>query len=204
MATARGLKLLMLTGFTALSLISAAQASQTGPHSMQVGAITSQPIGHYEFCRAHADECNIKTSSSVAPRVTDFGWQIIREVNLQVNRSVMPMTDQDLYGKDEVWAYPTDAGDCEDFVLQKRKMLIEKGFSVADLLITVVRKPDGEGHAVLTMRTADGDYILDNLEDDVKLWTDTPYTYLKRQASFNTGRWVTIETSPDVMVGALR
>jgi len=204
MATARGLKLLMLTGFTALSLISAAQASQTGPRSMQVGAITSQPIGHYEFCRAHADECNIKTSSSVPPRVTDFGWQIIREVNLQVNRSIMPMTDQDLYGKDEVWAYPTDAGDCEDFVLLKRKMLIEKGFSVADLLITVVRKPDGEGHAVLTMRTADGDYILDNLEDDVKLWTDTPYTYLKRQASFNTGRWVTIETSPDVMVGALR
>ena len=34
-----------------------------------------------------------------------------------------PMTDQDLYGRDEVWAYPADAGDCEDFVLLKRKKL---------------------------------------------------------------------------------
>ncbi|MNT44828.1 hypothetical protein D3C72_1813710 [compost metagenome] len=114
------------------------------------------------------------------------------------------MTDQEIYGKDEVWEYPTTAGDCEDFVLLKRKKLVERGFSVADLLITVVRKPDGEGHAVLTLRTTDGDYILDNLTDDVKLWTDTNYTYLKRQASFNTGRWVSIEDGRDVLVGALR
>ncbi len=87
------------------------------------------------------------------------------------------MTDMELYGRDEVWAYPVDAGDCEDFVLLKRKLLIEKGFPVNTLLITVVRKPDGEGHAVLTVRTAQGDYILDNLNNDVKLWNDTPYHY---------------------------
>ena len=32
----------------------------------------------------------------------------------------------------------------------------------------MVRKPDGEGHAVLTVRTDDGDYILDNLSDAVQ------------------------------------
>lgn len=170
---------------------------------MQVGAITSQPIGHYEFCQIHKDECNIKSTNTVAPRVTEHGWDIVRAVNLKVNHDIMPMTDQELYGKDEVWAYPVDAGDCEDYALLKRRDLLQAGFSPADLLMTVVRKPDGEGHAVLTLRTSDGDYILDNLTNDIKLWSDTPYRYLKRQASFNTGRWVTIENSDEIVVGAV-
>jgi predicted transglutaminase-like cysteine proteinase len=66
-----------------------------------------------------------------------------------------------------------------------------------------VRKPDGEGHAVLTVRTMDGDYILDNLDDRVRLWTETPYRFMKRQAEYNTGRWVKIENSQDVLVGAV-
>ncbi|KQS87932.1 MULTISPECIES: transglutaminase-like cysteine peptidase [unclassified Rhizobium] len=171
--------------------------------SMQTGAITSQPIGHYEFCQKYRAECEIKTKSTTAPRVTDFGWSVIREVNVAVNNKITPMTDMDQFGKDEVWSYPDAAGDCEDFVLLKRKRLMEKGFSPADLLITVVRKPDGEGHAVLTVRTAQGDFILDNLDNDVKLWTKTPYRFLKRQASFNTGRWVTIENGDEVLVGSV-
>ncbi|MCW0001263.1 transglutaminase-like cysteine peptidase [Pararhizobium sp. YC-54] len=171
--------------------------------SMQTGAITSQPIGHYEFCQTHRLECEIKTKSAIAPRVTDFGWSVIRQVNLAVNGEITPMTDMDLFSKDEVWAYPDGAGDCEDFVLLKRKRLMEKGFSAADLLITVVRKPDGEGHAVLTVRTAQGDFILDNLENEIKLWTKTPYRFLKRQASVNTGRWVTIENGAEVLVGSV-
>ncbi|EGP58604.1 transglutaminase-like cysteine peptidase [Agrobacterium tumefaciens] len=187
-----------------LMTAASAMAETKGSPSMVTGGITSQPIGHYEFCQKYADECNIRSKMTPPPRVTDYGWGVVREINTSVNTTVVAMTDQEIYGKDEVWEYPTTAGDCEDFVLLKRKKLIERGFSVADLLITVVRKPDGEGHAVLTLRTTDGDYILDNLTDDVKLWTDTNYTYLKRQASFNTGRWVSIEDGRDILVGALR
>ncbi|PZU85998.1 MAG: transglutaminase [Shinella sp.] len=172
---------------------------------MQTGSVTSQPIGHYEFCRNYRDECNIRTKPGPAARVTAHGWDVVREVNLSANKTITPMTDMEIYGREEVWAYPVDAGDCEDFVLLKRRKLMEAGFSPADLLITVLRKPDGEGHAVLTLRTTEGDFILDNLVDEVKLWTDTPYIYLKRQASFDTGRWVTIENgAADVMVGALK
>ena len=187
-----------------LMTAASATAETKGSPSMVTGGITSQPIGHYEFCQKYSDECNIRNKMTPPPRVTEYGWGVIREINTSVNTTIVAMTDQEIYGKDEVWEYPTTAGDCEDFVLLKRKKLIERGFSVADLLITVVRKPDGEGHAVLTLRTTDGDYILDNLTDDVKLWTDTNYTYLKRQASFNTGRWVSIEDGRDVLVGALR
>ncbi|MDS7595912.1 transglutaminase-like cysteine peptidase [Agrobacterium tumefaciens] len=198
---ARALLFAVAAGFlTAAS----ASAENKGSPSMVTGGVTSQPIGHYEFCQKYADECNIRSKVTPPPRVTDYGWGVIRDINATVNTTIVAMTDQEIYGKDEVWEYPTTAGDCEDFVLLKRKKLIEKGFAVSDLLITVVRKPDGEGHAVLTLRTTDGDFILDNLSDDVKLWTDTNYTYLKRQASFNTGRWVSIEDGRDVLVGALR
>lgn len=193
-------------GWTIASMLAGlflASDADAAARFMQVGAITSQPIGHYEFCQTHKDECNIKSTNTVAPRVTEFGWNVIRQINAKVNHDIMPMTDQEIFGRDEVWAYPKDVGDCEDFALLKRKLLIEAGFSPADVLMTVVRKPDNEGHAVLTVRTSDGDYILDNLSADVKLWSETPYRFLKRQASFNTGRWVTIENSDEVVVGAV-
>ncbi|MBU4531572.1 MAG: transglutaminase-like cysteine peptidase [Hoeflea sp.] len=172
--------------------------------SMETGRITSQPIGHYEFCKQYASECKPVKGSGAAPKVTDYGWDVIKEINRAVNMSVMPKTDMEIYGREEVWAYPDVAGDCEDYVLLKRHMLIERGFSAADALITVVRKPDGEGHAVLTLRTSEGDFVLDNLVDEVKSWRDTPYSYLKRQASNNSGRWVTIENGSDVLVGAVK
>ena len=169
---------------------------------MKTGGVTSQPIGHYEFCQTHKSECRAGVRTAPA-KVTDFGWSIVREINASVNRDITPMTDKELHGVDEIWSYPDGAGDCEDFVLLKRRMLMEKGFAAGDLLITVVRKPDGEGHAVLTLRTAQGDYILDNLNNEVKLWTETPYRYLKRQASFHAGRWVSIENGDAVMVSSV-
>lgn len=172
--------------------------------SMQTGSVTSQPIGHYEFCKQHHAECAIRTKAAALPRLTPHGWDIVRDVNRDVNASITPMTDAEAFGREEVWSYPVDVGDCEDFVLLKRQKLIKAGFSAADLLITVVRKPDGEGHAVLTVRTDKGDYILDNLNDAVRPWEETGYRFLKRQAIDNTGRWVSIREGQPVLVGAVR
>ena len=79
-----------------------------------------------------------------------------------------------------------------------------KGMSLANLLITVVRKPDGEGHAVLTVRTDKGDFILDNLTDSVRQWDETGYRFLKRQATDHTGRWVTIREGQAPLVGSVQ
>ncbi|TCR90722.1 transglutaminase-like cysteine peptidase [Rhizobium sp. BK376] len=177
-------------------------ATQNTP-SMVVGDVTSQPIGHYDFCQRYSNECG-PTRELMPVSMTPEIWALISQVNLYVNKTITPATDQDIYGVEEYWAYPVTAGDCEDFALLKRRMLIQRGIPTSDLLMTVVRKPDGEGHAVLTLRTAQGDYILDNLSDDIKLWYQTPYSYIKRQASYNAGRWVTIENGRDVLVGALK
>ncbi|BCH21315.1 transglutaminase [Mesorhizobium sp. L-8-10] len=171
---------------------------------MATGGLTSQPIGHFEFCKANPAECDIRFRDIGPEQMTNALWQEIGDINLSVNKSVKPMNDVDLYGKDEVWAYPDGAGDCEDYVLEKRRELNAKGISLSNLLITVVRKPDGEGHAVLTVRTDKGDFILDNLTNKVRPWDDTGYRYLKRQSSEHTGRWVSIREGQTTMVGAVQ
>lgn len=193
-----------LLAFLAVSAMStsAMPAPQSGP-SMVVGSVTSQPIGHYDFCQRYPGECGPNVDL-MPVRMSDANWATVNAVNLQVNTTIIPATDLEVYGKEEYWAYPVTAGDCEDFALLKRRILIQRGFSPSNLLMTVVRKPDGEGHAILTLRTAQGDYELDNLSDDVKLWYQTPYSFIKRQASYNAGRWVTIENGRDVLVGALK
>ena len=202
MAGMTGAKALLVALTTVVLSSSAAFTAPASALSMRTGGVTSQPIGHYQFCQKNRGECSGTRNASPA-KVTAVGWRVIRDVNASVNRAITPMTDRDLFGKDEFWTYPDGAGDCEDFVLLKRKKLMARGFSPADLLITVVRKPDGEGHAVLTVRTSEGDFILDNLENKVTLWSETPYRYLKRQASFHAGRWVSIENGEAMMVSAV-
>lgn len=171
---------------------------------MQTGKLTSQPIGHYEFCKREAAECNIVSRDTRALSLNNSNWQLIQTVNLSANERIKPMTDMEIYGVEEYWAYPTTVGDCEDYVLLKQRELAKAGIPMTDLLITVVRKPDGEGHAVLTVRTDRGDFVLDNLTDEVLRWDETEYTYLKRQASNNTGRWVSIESPDNLLVGSVK
>ena len=103
------------------------------------------------------------------------------------------MTDQDHYGVLEKWSYPDDGyGDCEDYVLLKQRMLISAGWPRQALLITVVRDEKGEGHAVLTVRTDKGEFVLDNQNPDILLWSETAYRYVKRQSQSNPNEWVSL------------
>lgn len=188
----------------AILALSTGIAPAEATSSMAVGRQTSQPIGHYEFCKARPAECAIRPRDRGPLVVTDQIWASIERVNLDVNAAVRPMSDKDIYGLDEVWAYPDDGvGDCEDYALEKRRQLNRAGISLSNLLITVVRKSDGEGHAVLTVRTSRGDFILDNLSDKVKPWHHTGYRFLKRQASNHTGRWVNLLEDQNMLVGSV-
>lgn len=198
-----------LVMFAVSALVLTASAGTTtqaaGPGTMATGGMTSQPIGHYEFCRANPDECTIRSRRQGPLALTDALRETIFAINAAVNAAVKPMSDFDIYGRDEVWAYPDQGmGDCEDYVLEKRRQLAAHGVPLANMLITVVRKRDGEGHAVLTLRTDKGDIILDNLNDELRLWYETGYRYLKRQSDEHTGRWVTLIEDQNMLVGAVR
>lgn len=180
-----------------LGMMSAAFASA----NMRTTGTTTQPIGHYEFCKATPSECK-RLSRGIAPHsLTRESWAKIVDINNAVNTQVRPLTDMQIWGQVEVWSYPTSVGDCEDYVLLKRHQLMKAGFELNNLLVTVVKQPNGDGHAVLTVRTDRGDFILDNLVGRINEWRDTPYEYLKRQSSEHAGRWVTIEDNRRRLAG---
>jgi predicted transglutaminase-like cysteine proteinase len=175
------------------ALISGAGGADAGAGFMHTGGRTTQPVGHYEFCQRLPNECRQMTPAEAPVELTRKLWATMVAVNNAVNVRVQPRTDMEMWGKEEVWSYPDNGfGDCEDYVLEKRRELMGAGVPAGDVLVTVVRQPNGDGHAVLTVRTSLGEFILDNLEPKVLAWTDTAYTYLKRQSTRNSGVWLTI------------
>lgn len=164
-------------------------AAFAAPTNLVPTANTNPPVGHFEFCKTYSNECTSLGRDRGPMALSRKAWATMLEVNTQVNQSIQPDTDRNIYGVEELWAYPRTVGDCEDYVLLKRHMLMQKGFAPNDLLITVVLQPNGDGHAVLTVRTDYGDYILDNMRGDVRLWSETGYTFIKRQSSEHAARW---------------
>jgi len=75
--------------------------------------------------------------------------------------------------------------------------LRQRGWPISDLLVTVVRTEKGEGHALLTVRTSRGDLILDNRQPRIVAWTQTTYTYFKRQSARNPFIWLTLDAYPE-------
>lgn len=161
---------------------------------METRGTTAPPIGFVQFCRQNLAECVGLARTPVRVGLSKAKWDELVSVNRQVNQSVEPVTDEELYGVAEHWTYPMRSkGDCEDYVLLKRKLLIERGWPVTSLLITVVRDTKNQGHAVLTVTTDRGDFVLDNQEPRVLPWSETEYRYVKRQSQLDVARWETIE-----------
>lgn len=185
-------------------MMAMAGAVKAAPASMVVVGEANPPLGAYQFCKDNAADCRNAQGDAGELTLTEDRWKEILRINYQVNSTITPATDMEIYGVEERWAYPNTAGDCEDYALLKRKLLIEAGISPSDLLMTVVLQANGEGHAVLTIRSDRGDFILDNMRNKVMLWADTEYTYLKRQAVNNPARWVKLQDGRTVAVGSVR
>jgi predicted transglutaminase-like cysteine proteinase len=188
----------------AVAVFTWAGAAAASPAFMPVGGRTTQPVGHYEFCRQLPQECRQVSPRRAPIELSRDLWAAMVDVNNAVNTTVAPATDMEIWGHEELWSYPADIGDCEDFVLEKRHRLMQMGVPAGDLLITVVRQPNGDGHAVLTVRTSLGEFVLDNLEPRILSWADTEYRFLKRQSERNSGDWVSIHDGRAAAVGSVR
>ena len=173
-----------------------AVAAQAGPERLvhvRVTDYTRAPIGWVEFCSVTPAECDVRASAPRDVILSNKAWKDLVRVNKWANETIKPVTDAEHWGVVERWSYPDDGyGDCEDYVLLKRRMLIQAGWPREALLITVVRDKKDEGHAVLTVKTDRGDYILDNQNEEVLLWSDTGYRFVKRQAQADPNVWVSL------------
>jgi predicted transglutaminase-like cysteine proteinase len=182
---------LVLTGLLAASTSAAAQSGLMA--YIEHNHDATPPIGWIQFCNDEPQDCSVPTMRTANADLDEKRWRDLLAINARVNREVESVTDMDHWGVAERWSYPTDGkGDCEDYALEKRKRLIAAGFPRQSLLMTVVRDKKGDGHAVLMVRTDRGDFILDNVEQKVKLWSDTGYRFIKRQSQENPNRWVSL------------
>jgi predicted transglutaminase-like cysteine proteinase len=174
-------------------LVEVSAAADERPLYIAVFDTARAPIGWVEFCAASPAECAGGPTSPRDVVLTQKSFKDLVRVNRWVNDAIKPMTDIDHWGVIEKWSYPDDGyGDCEDYVLLKRKLLIAAGWPREALLITVVRDKRDEGHAVLTVKTDRGELILDNQSENIKLWADTGYRFVKRQSQQDQNVWVSL------------
>ncbi len=159
----------------------------------RVGSETAVPFGWVDFCQRYRGECQDDDRTAQDIELTPATFKTIQRVNARVNKNITPVSDMEHWGVADQWDYPADGkGDCEDYALLKRKMLIEEGFPRQALLMTVVKDKYGDGHAILTIKTNHGEYALDNMNDAVKPWNGTPYRFVKRQSQQNQNVWVAV------------
>ena len=158
-------------------------------HLVVVSA-SNGPSGFKGICKTYDWACST-TSGNL--RDDKSMMQMAIMINAQVNATLEPVTDFDQYGVAERWTLPeTGRGDCEDFALLKKKLLIESGIAASKLLM-VVAKAKGERHAMLILRLNDGDYVLDNLSPEIIAWRNSAYTFLELQAPAEPSGWENIK-----------
>lgn len=182
--------------FVAASFLSNAAISAAAPGIAPEFGKSLPPVGFVKFCAANPGECKNVGRRALRVDATPEVWNKLFKINARVNTEIAPVSDDELYGTPEFWTYPVTAGDCEDYLLLKKRELEKLGFDSGALLITVVLDEKNEGHAVLTVATERGDYVLDNRRNDILLWSDTGYTFLKRQSQQDPRAWVSLTQTP--------
>jgi len=160
---------------------------------MAEATVTMPPSGYLDYCMRNPAECPSSAREATHPEtLTPLRWAELDRVNTMVNASVRYVTDASLYNRQEYWTYPNGRGDCEDYVLAKRKMLLDRGWRAETLLIGVALDLEGARHAVLIVSTDKGDFVLDNQLERVVSWSETGYSWEKRQTASNPNIWVAL------------
>ena len=176
----------------ALDLTPSPSCFEAGSYA-STGPPTLAPWSWLDFCLRYEGECDGGPVQAIDIDLSPKAAEEIARVNRWVNANVKPENDWDHWGLFERWDYPLDGkGSCHDYALLKRKMLTELGFPRQSLLVTIVMTDEGEGHAILTLRTNKGEFVLDNLNDEMKPWTATGYRFLERQSQQDPNLWLTI------------
>lgn len=183
--TLRAIALAALASFTAPANVFASGSDFLTPRGLGTA-----PPGAQRLCSTYSWACARGSSSGA---VTQGQMQVVRAVNSQINRSTRAIEDRQQYGEAERWAIPTSrGGDCEDYALAKKRALISKGIDPQRLLIATVLDRSRRPHAVLVVRTDQGDMVLDNVTNSIRNWRDTRYVFLRMQDPNRPSRWVNV------------
>jgi predicted transglutaminase-like cysteine proteinase len=167
---ARPVIALLVVGLSALAGVGPAEAKNKAP------------LGYQLLCLENPSECR-GGGGSVAKANADT-LQLLKRINRSVNEAIAPRSDR---GGDH-WQTGATAGDCEDYVLAKRHALIKAGLPASALRIAHVQTSSGEGHAVLVVKTTEGDFVLDNLNGRVRTLAQIGYRIVSMSGA-NPREW---------------
>lgn len=148
----RNWSLLLIFGSLTLAVVAALFWLASAAFSLVSAA---EPIAFSIYCMDHLDECPTK-----GPRFVRYSaplMQLVSKVQTQVNGAIIPRRETV-----DVWSADVSSGDCDDYVMTKRRRLIQAGVPATAMRVVVSRR-SGEGHVVLVLRTDKGEIILDNL-----------------------------------------
>lgn len=161
------------------------------PSTMRPAA---EPAGFVRFCMRFPDQCDPRPDAARVLVIDERNWRLLNAVNRAVNVDISPEDDAQHYGRPEYWTIPTDGrGDCDDYALTKRKRLIDAGLPAPALRLAVVVSPAAGRHAVLTVATDKGDFVLDDMTDEIMRWDSTGYSWIERQDGANPMMWVSLQ-----------
>jgi predicted transglutaminase-like cysteine proteinase len=90
-------------------------------------------------------------------------YSVAQRINSDVNSQVQYKSDLENYSKPEFWVEAGTFGDCEDYALRKRQVLLNSGFARKDLHLACCWVETTEGyHCILLCNTDQGWFVLDN------------------------------------------
>jgi predicted transglutaminase-like cysteine proteinase len=123
-----------------LGAAAASASAASGPAGVSyasVGGPASVPYGWADFCHRYAGECDGGPLPPLDVNLTPQAMKEIERVDKWVNAHVKPVSDMEHWGVIDQWDYPADGkGDCADYALFKRKILMDEGFPRQALLMT--------------------------------------------------------------------
>lgn len=122
------------------------------------------PYGWLEYCASDpAAHCEVKQIT-----VADLA-----ALNLTVNHAIGGRSDAP--GRDIWTAFPVDrAGDCDDYVITKRRALLALGMPAAAMHVVAGDTPEGNAHLVLYVEAEGIVWVLDNRQDAIYHPGDVP------------------------------
>ena len=144
---------------------------------------TVAPFAHVMFCQANPQECTVRRSrwSRLDVVLNEARYKTLRAVN-----------DNPQVAGGDLWSLNPKSGDCEDYAITKRHELVARGWPVRALRLAVAYTPFGEGHAVLVVRTNQGDLVLDNRNSAIRPWNKTGLKWVKIEAAGNPAKWMAV------------
>jgi predicted transglutaminase-like cysteine proteinase len=173
-------------------LMGAAGTASAGDLHLSSFATGQPPEGASALCRAFPGACHRGGGTGAGLRDDAAILAAAHGVNREVNRDISP----GVIGSQSWRLIASGPGDCTNYVAAKKHRLLRAGVPADRLLAAVVRGDDAGLHAVLVLRLSTGDLVLDNLDDAIRPWSRTRYTFLKMQNPTDGSRWDVVLLGP--------